>query len=100
MSVLQNFKKACLPGKTVIFTAFWCPTPTVRTVKLARSRDCAFTGVKNPGNLSYLTWPKASEISEPKPNCFHIALTEGRSTPEVLVYDFNVPATAPEAQAV
>jgi len=45
-----------------MFTASWCPKPTLRTVVQQRSRDILFTHPFKDGT-SYLTMPKASEVT-------------------------------------
>ncbi len=81
MSAIQNFKRLCVVGAQCIFTAPWCPTPTIRTVTRVQTRKVAFTHPLKPGE-SWLDYPKAGEIVESVPGLFFL-----RS--DTLRYDFR-----------
>jgi hypothetical protein len=90
MSALANFKANLVKGKQCMFTAKWCPVPTLRTIVEVRSKDVGFTH-PNPDKkeASWLNFPKKNEVSEPTPNKFIIAFSD---VPDDLTYDFNLTA--------
>lgn len=85
MTPLQSFKAACVKGARCVFTANWCPTPTIRTVTIVAGTKVAFTHPTRSGH-SYLDWPKATAIQQPLPGLFKIH-NEGFANE--LTYDFR-----------
>ena len=87
-TILQAFRAACVPGaKARVFAKWTGPDGQSRTVDELRSRDVVF--LKEGGQRTYLTIPRAAEIVQLAPGRFQIANPE-MGAGEVLVYAFEV----------
>ena len=92
MTTLQDFKARLTLGARCMFTAHWCPTPTLRTITKVQTASVAISHpFKGPWHDSWLTMPKASEVTSPAPGVFVISFADRPH--RALTYDFsNVPA--------
>lgn len=89
-TTLQEFKSKLTVGARCLFTARWCPTPTIRTVTVAQSKKAAFTHPTKSGD-SWLDFPTAAEITQDVPNVFVIRHHDCPDNP--LTYDFRPEST-------
>ncbi len=93
MTTLQRFKAAFTEGREFRFHNFhWGQKPKnilTRRVVRVQATQVQLTPWKLPGDLSqvsYLRWPKASEVVEHKENVFFVL---NDIMGDVLVYDFS-----------
>ena len=85
MTALQSFKAALVPHRKVTLRAQWTkPEGEPRTVGRVRTRDVSF--FRPDGRESWLSYPKAAEVTEPTPGTF---VVQNPGAAEVLTYVFE-----------